>query len=215
MNRWAVLLVSIVCAGCTTYTPQITLPKSPRTIPVWVNVMSLEDQSPPADRTEPSRARSATNSWHMAGNPAQAVERAVLADFQTNEVFALIRSPHGIVDLLFSEQRPDLLLTGTLYRFTEQWQMDNFVVVHVDLELRVTKPDGMLIRAYREHIDRSHELSVPEARAETPGNGNRLNAALTEAIQRIRARMLDDWLLFTNVRPSTHYGPLPRNLQPC
>lgn len=202
MNRWSVLVASLVCAGCATYTPQIALPKSPHTIPVSVNIMDLEDQSRPADRAEPSRARSATSSWHMAGTPARAVERAILSDFQTNEVFALIRSPQGIVDLLFSEQRPDLFLTGTLYRFTEQWHIDNSVVVHVDLELRVTKPDGALIRAYREQIDQSYDLSVQEARVETPGNGKRLNVALTQAIRLIRARMLNDWLLFTNVRPS-------------
>lgn len=220
-----------LASACVPYTPTLFLEPSPVTIPARVQVRTLDDVSPQDDREHATaHSFSQTSTDSLEENLDTLVTRAILADFSATSVFKSVAS---------SERRPDLILSGTIYRFSGDVTLPSWTMIPgvawainafwspvqerhgiVDLELTLATPDGEILGRYRgcgqyaevggyDH----HYWSMPVYPAH-----RRLNQLFTTAVQDIRDQILDDREFLTAaVHDPTRasHGRHPSDSRPC
>ena len=211
--RWA---LCVALAGCSNpYKPTLHLEETRQTIPATVFQEPLRDLSPPDDREASSSHSVAVTSHDRVDGPLpRLIEQAIRADFSATSVFRYFSS---------ERERADLVMSGTIYRFYGEVTMPRWQVIpglnlflqavtgsgeewsgEVDLELRLSRPDGRQLGAYRGRV-RFHEAASATASAWSaplyPAHA-RLNRAFTEALHQIRDQMYGDReLLLAAIKP--------------
>ena len=191
--------VLILLSGCAQhYTPKISLGESPDTIPLKVELRSLKNSPEPK---APGQAYGVVADDVKASEPGElsrAITQAILNDFRENFVFQQIDS---------HVEDPDAILTGTINIFYERYRPKGWTQVpggkslaklmdvetytgttEVDLDLVLRKSNGTRIGTYHGHAAKTDEF-VPNKQNRP---GDRLNWALSKAIQDIRQALLDD-----------------------
>jgi len=181
-------------------------------MPVSVRFLPLTDDSPPEDKVQGNpvipfgSGLSATSQATLPLSLATLVNREVLRDFRSSGIFQNLES---------RPDRSDIVMTGTIHRFYERatepvisWccaVLFSFVGVpqlieegEVDLEIRLQKLNGTLIRTYRHRVDYNRWLNVytdTRAWGEFWGDyrqGRHLDKAFTRVVQHIRDSMMQD-----------------------
>jgi hypothetical protein len=191
--------VFILLSGCAQhYTPKISLEESQDTIPLRVELRSLKDSPEPK---EPGVAYGVVADGVRAserGELSGAITQAILNDFRDNFVFQQIDS---------HVEDSDAILTGTINTFYETYRPKGWTQVpggkslaklmdvetytgttKVALDLILRKPNGTRIGTYHGHAAKTDEF-VPNKQNRP---GDRLNWALSKAIQEIRQALLND-----------------------
>jgi hypothetical protein len=191
--------VFILLSGCAQhYTPKISLGESLDTIPLRVELRSLKDSPEPK---EPGQAYGVVADDVKASDPGELsgpITQAIVNDFRENFVFQQIDS---------HVENPDAILTGTINAFYEKYRPKGWTQVpggkslaklmdvetytgttEVDLDLTLRKPNGTRIGTYHGHATKTDEF-VPNKQNRP---GDRLNWALSKAIQDIRHALLND-----------------------
>jgi hypothetical protein len=189
----------ILLSGCAQqYTPKVTLGESQETIPLRIELRTLKHSPEPK---EPGQAYGVVAEHVKASEPGELsrpITQAILNDFRDNFVFQQIDS---------HVENPDAILTGTINTFYERYRPKGWTQVpgvnslaklmdvetytgttEVDLDLVLRQPNGTRIGTYHGHAERADEF-VPNKENQP---GDRLNWALSKAIQQIRQALLND-----------------------
>lgn len=195
---------ALFLAACAIpYKPTLKMEATFHTIPARVLVQPLRDDSPPDDKVSLADGVIA-QTGAMDGNLDALVTKAISADFSATAVFRSIGR---------SENRPDLVLSGTIRRFYGQatipfwllvpgvnWMVNAFASPvqewqgEVDLEVTLAMPEGRVLGSYRGRSE-YQELAERDSRFWAmplyPAHA-RLNRAFTEAVEQIRDQMFGD-----------------------
>jgi hypothetical protein len=189
----------ILLSGCAQqYTPKVTLGESQETIPLRIELRTLKHSPEPK---EPGQAYGVVAEHVKASEPGELsspITQAILKDFRDNFVFQEIDS---------HVEDPDAILTGTINTFYERYRPKGWTQVpgvnslaklmdvetytgttEVDLDLVLRQPNGTRIGTYHGHAEKADEF-VPNKENQP---GDRLNWALSKAIQQIRQALLND-----------------------
>ena len=192
-------------SACVPYKPTLFLDPSPVTIPAKVQVRTLNDVSPQDDKEHATaHSFSQTSTDSLEENLDTLVTKAILADFSATSVFKSVAN---------SEREPDLILSGTIYRFSGDVTLPSWTMIPgvawaisafwapaqerhgiVDLEVTLARPNGEIVGRYRgcgQYAEVAgydhHYWSMPVYPAH-----RRLNQLFTTAVQDIRDQILDD-----------------------
>lgn len=192
----------LALSGCLYETPEPTAGQpGQQTIYAVVQIRPFRDASAPQEKVvgPPSaETRSAAGLEKMPADAAQVVTHAVLAEFRRHAVFG---------EIGLRPRNPDLVLSGTVYRFSEQvtaprwtsipvigilgrilgWNVER-VSSEVTLEVVLAKPRGEEVRRYRGRAAFEERYGVYDGIVP----GDLLNEALTEAVAQIRDQLLRD-----------------------
>jgi hypothetical protein len=192
-------VVLLIASGCAhRYVPDVSLPESPDTIDATVEFHSLQTARDllsghesfgvvaPNVKTAPGR--------ELTGQ----VEKAVLEELSTTHVFRRL-TPY--------DPQPDLVLSGRINTFYEHYRpqiwtyapwaetvarllrVNTYVTSgEADLTVLLLKPTGELVKKYTGRSSFRETFTPTE---EAPP-GERLNRALSAAVQQIRDKILED-----------------------
>jgi len=189
----------ILLSGCAhQYTPKVTLGESQETIPLRIELRTLKHSPEPK---EPGEAYGVVAEHVKASEPGELsspITQAILNDFRDNFVLQQIDS---------HVENPDAILTGTVNTFYERYRPKGWTQVpgvnslaklmdvetytgttEVDLDLVLRQPNGTRIGTYHGHAEKADDF-VPNKENQP---GDRLNWALSKAIQQIRQALLND-----------------------
>jgi len=195
----AILGMILVVSGCShRYVPDVSLPESPQTIDATVEYHPLET------------ARGLLSGHESFGVVAPSVTTASGRELTGQVEHALIEelsATHVFRRLTPYDPQPDLVLSGRINAFYEHFrpQLWNYapgagtiarllgVNTHVtngeaDLTVLLLKPNGELVKKY---TGRSTFRETVTPTKEAPP-GERLNRALSEAVQQIRDKIIQD-----------------------
>ncbi|HUE37587.1 MAG TPA: hypothetical protein VMO20_09365, partial [Candidatus Acidoferrum sp.] len=117
----AAICATFISTGCTSisYKPEISLGESPRTIHASVKLNQFVDKCPKDDESDQPLGISACAPGTLQGDLATDVTDAILTDFNNNQVFETIKKRYDTQDI-----QPDLILSGTINRFSGKFRMD-------------------------------------------------------------------------------------------
>ncbi|MEW6542773.1 MAG: hypothetical protein AB1411_04085 [Nitrospirota bacterium] len=197
--------LALLLAACIPYKPTVSLEDSPQAIPVNVLVQTLRDATLPADREDPAEGGvSQTSLRMMEGEPGPLVTQAVFGGLHASGLFRSISR---------KEERPDLILSGTIRRFSGRVVLPAWVLTpvigqighlvlgptqewigEVDLEVTLSTPHGQVVGTYRGHAAYDELAEHDRRHWATPlyPAHQRLNEALTEAVRQVHDQMLAD-----------------------
>ncbi len=205
MSAGVLACLSVALFGCASYTPTLHLERSLRTIPATLYVEPLEDISPPDDRRDPDGSTlSQTNAQTMEGELSALLTKAIRADLSASSVFHRLALDRGQADLVLTGRihrfygfvtLPSwLTLPGLSLRLQAVWGFVQSWAGEVDLELTLSRPDGVLIATYR-GTSQYREVAAYDHRywaASLYPAHARLNQAFTDAVRQITDQMLHD-----------------------
>lgn len=201
-SRTLGISLCLALSGCLHAAPEPAAEqRSQQTIYAVVQIRPFQDASPSQDKAANlplERVRPATSPEGTPSDVAQAVTQAVLVELRKHAAFEEVGlHPHN----------PDLVLSGTIYRFSEQVASPHWASIpvigvlgkilglnveqvssEVTLEMVVTKPRGEVMRRYRGRAAFEEKYSVYER----IDPGSLLNEALIEALAQIRRQLLQD-----------------------
>ena len=211
------------CLESAEYVPMLARPPYLSAMPVSVRFLPLIDSSPPEDKVQGNpvipfgSGLSATSQHTLPLSLEALVNREVLRDFRSSAIFQ---------NMEVQPERADFVMTGTIHRFYERafepaisWccaVLFAFIGVpqlieegEVDLEIRIQKLNGTLIKTYRHRVEYNRWLNVytdTRAWGEFWGDyrqGRHLDKAFTRVVRHIRESMMEDRELFLGRRKSS------------
>jgi len=195
----AILGIMFIVSGCShRYVPDVSLGDSPHTIDATVEYHPLQTARGLLSGHESFGVVAPKVTTASGRELAGQVEHAVIEELTATHVFRRL-TPY--------DSQPDLVLSGRINAFYEHFrpQLWNYapgagtiarllrVNTHVtngeaDLTLLLLKPSGELVKTYTGRSTFRETLTPTE---EAPP-GERLNRALSEAVQQIRDKILED-----------------------
>ena len=195
----AIVSVILVVSGCShRYVPDVSLAESPETIDATVEYHPLQTARDLLSGHESFGVLAPKVTTASGRELTGQVENAVIEELAATHVFRRL-TPY--------DPQPDLVLSGRINAFYEHFrpQLWNYapgagtvarllrVNTHVtsgeaDLTVLLLKPTGELVRQYTGRSSFRETLTPTE---EAPP-GERLNRALSEAVQQIRDKILKD-----------------------